>query len=476
MHRTAVKTTEDASAAIARAAARMSFDDLSPAVVDAAKRSILDTLGVAMGATGAASDDIAPVRELVKGWSTPAGVPALAFGWPLQTLDAVFWFGALAHCLDYDDLADVAVIHPSAAVVAAALPLAQAGRTIDGRSAIVAVALGQDLVVRIGLAGRRAISDYGWLHSLPSVFGAAIASAKLLELDEDAVRSTLGLALHQASGTMQAGAGAGSAYRAVRDGFVARAGALSAQLAWRGMPGDEDSLEGQFGLFPQFFGGDYDREVLLDGTGDELLGTTIGLKAWPCAGQTQLFLTALDELMTDPTVRREDVRRIAVIGSNELFRAQCEPRAARVAPGHSIDAKWSIPFLVGKFLCHGTVRVRDFLPAGLRDEEAIAIAERVECRLDPSLRGIREGFGPGVVELDLADGRTLRARADHAVGHPDKPLSWERIIAKFDECLAEAAVEVSPAARDEVVGAVTDLESVPDIRILADCLAQGAVG
>ena len=269
------------------------------------------------------------------------------------------------------------------------------------------------------------------------------------------MRSTLGLALHQASGTMQAGAGAGSAYRAVRDGFVARAGALSAQLAWRGMPGDEDSLEG---------------------TGDELLGTTIGLTAWPCAGQTQLFLTALDELMTDPTVRREDVRGIAVIGSNELFRAQCEPRAARVAPGHSIDAKWSIPFLVGKFLCHGTVRVRDFLPEGLRDEKAIAIAERVECRLDPSLRGIREGFGPGVVELELADGRTLRARADHAVGHPDKPLSWERIIAKFDECLAEAAVEVSPAARDEVVGAVTDLESVPDIRILADCLAQGAVG
>jgi 2-methylcitrate dehydratase PrpD len=181
------------------------------------------------------------------------------------------------------------------------------------------------------------------------------------------------------------------------------------------------------------------------------------------------------ELMTDPSVRAEDMRRITVVGSNDLFRAQCEPAAERVAPARSIDAKWSLPFLMGKFLSRGTLRIGDFSPDGLRDEQAIEIAKRVEWRVDSTLRGVRDGFGPGIVELDMADGRKLQARADHAFGHPDRPLSWEQLTAKFDDCLEVAAVEVSTEDRDEVVAAVADLESAADVGLLVDRLSRGVV-
>ena len=96
---------DDASAAIARAAAGLGFEQLAPAAVETAKRSILDTLGVCMAATGAAPE-IAPVRTVSQAAVAAGGVPALGYGWPLPKLDAVFWCGALSHALDFDDYAD----------------------------------------------------------------------------------------------------------------------------------------------------------------------------------------------------------------------------------------------------------------------------------------------------------------------------------------------------------------------------------
>ena len=184
---------EDASAAIARAAVQLRYEDLPLAAVATAKRSILDTLGVCMAATGAAPE-VAAVRSFTEAASTPIGVPALGFGWPLPTLEAVFWVGALSHALDYDDYADI--VHPSAPVVSAILPIAQSVPPVDGRTAIAAVALGQDVIIRIALALGRTVGDYGWLPSLPGAIGAALASSKVLGLGEEETRNAIGLALH----------------------------------------------------------------------------------------------------------------------------------------------------------------------------------------------------------------------------------------------------------------------------------------
>lgn len=463
---------QDASALIARAAANLRYEDLSLAVIDAAKRGILDTLGVCLAATGAAREDVDPVRALMEESASGTGIPAMGVGWPLTTRDAIFWMGALSHALDYDDYADI--VHPSAPAVSAALPLAQAAGAVDGRRTIVAVVLGQDLVIRIALALGKSVADYGWLPALPGTLGAALTSAKLLGLDEGQIRSSLGLALHRTAGTMQALAEVGSAYRGIREGFNAQSGAIAAQLAARGMRGDDGSFDGAFGLFNQYFQGDYDRDFFVAGLGTDLLGPKITFKPWPSAGHTHLFLTAVADLMADPANRPEDVRRVTVIGGSKILEQQCEPKAQRVAPPHSIDAKVSIPFLVGKMLRHGTVRLEDFSHHGLRDSEAIDIAQLVEWRRDPDFRRGDEGFGPGEVQLEMADGRTPRVRVDFGLGHPHRPLSWDQLVTKFHECLAASAVKIPAKDADQVVATVANLEATADVRVLMYKLTPAA--
>lgn len=445
-------SVEDAGVRLSRVAAEMQFEDLSPAAIAAAKGGILDTLGVCLAATGTASSYLTPVQKFLE--NAPAGnVPGLALGRRYNWSDAILWFGSLSHTLDFDDVAGYS--HPSAPAVCAALPVAH-DIEADGRRLILAVALGQDMVIRLAQSVRRPISEYGWLPSIPGVLGAAVTTAKLLGLDAAQTQNSLGLALHQTSGTMQAIARPGSAYRAIREGFNARAGALSAYLASAGMAGDDASLEGQYGYFHQFFGGDYDTEFL---GGPDLLGPITSFKPWPCAGHPQLFLTALPELVRSGQVRPDDIKKISIAGCSDLLPHQCQPLELRAAPAHSIDAKVSIPFLIGKMLRHGGLKIDDFSPEGLKDQAAIDLGMLVEWKLDASLERGANGYGLGIVEIEHSDGTRVHSEVEYPLGHPDNPLTWDQIVQKFHQCVESSGADLGDNA-SRIVRMVEDLENL----------------
>lgn len=458
----------DLSRFLAERAATMRYEDLSAVDIDAAKRSILDTLGVSLAATTTAPKAIDPTRAYMQACASAGPAPALTLGTRVHPLDAVFWLGAISHALDFDDVAGYC--HPSASVVAATLPLLGLERPSDGRELLVATALGQDLVIRIAQSLHRPVSDHGWLHSLPGIFGSAIAAANLLRLDAQQTRDCLGLALHQTAGTMQALARPGSDFRGIREGFSARAGVVAALLASKGLSGDPESMEGEYGLFHQFCNGEYNADFTRQAP---LLGSRITYKPWPCAGHPQLFLTALAELLARTPVAPEAIKAIRITGCSALLPHQCEPLAQRAAPPHGIDAKVSLPFLLGKVACHGTLSISDFTDEGLRDDAAIAVARRVQWALDPALARGANGYGVGVVEVELGDGRTLRHQTEHPLGHPENPLSWDDLVAKFRLCVEASASPVSGSAVDSAVGMIANLESLPDASVIVETLFKG---
>jgi 2-methylcitrate dehydratase PrpD len=458
----------DLSRFLSDRAAGMSHAELTAEDVDAAKRSILDTLGVSLAATTAAPKAIDPLRAYVQAYSAPGRAPCLTLGMRVQPLDAVFWLGGISHALDFDDVAGYC--HPSASVVAAVLPLLDPAAPTDGRHLLVATALGQDLVIRIAQSLRRPVSDHGWLHSLPGAFGAAIAAAKLLKLNAQQTRDCLGLTLHQTAGTMQALARPGSDYRGIREGFNARSGVVAALLASKGMAGDPESMEGQYGLFQQFCNGEYDADFARQ---QPLLASRITYKPWPCAGHPQLFLTVLAQLLAKTPVAPETIDEIRITGCSALLPHQCEPLAQRAAPTNGIDAKVSLPFLIGKIACHHTLTISDFTDEGLCDSAAIAVARRVKWQLDPSLERGVNGYGVGVVEVQLNDGRTLRHETEHPLGHPNNSLSWDALARKFRQCVAASASPVASAVVDEVVDMIANLESLRDASVINEALFKG---
>src|SRR5690349_3787965 len=78
------------------------YDKLPPDAVEAAKKTILDTLGVILAAGGMEP----AVRGVVEFAKESGGKPecsVLGFGGRIPAVMAAFVNGAMAHCLDYDD-------------------------------------------------------------------------------------------------------------------------------------------------------------------------------------------------------------------------------------------------------------------------------------------------------------------------------------------------------------------------------------
>ncbi|MCS5498255.1 MmgE/PrpD family protein [Cnuibacter physcomitrellae] len=460
--------SDDLGAFLAERAVATELSDIDPAAVEVARRAVIDTLGVSLAGLRGASDYIDPVRSFTSKHAAPGDVPALGLGRRIAPLDAVFWQGALAHSVYFDDLCGHS--HPSAPVVSAVLPLAYLTGPVSGERLLTAVALGEDLTVRVAESLDRPLASYGWLSSLPGVLAATLASAVVLGLDVAQTRNALGIALHKVSGTMQAIARPGSSYPAIRGSKDAKEGVISALLASEGLPGDPESFEGEFGLFSQFFRGEYDRDRARR---PEFLGSRIAVKPWPTAAYPQLFLTALQELVDEGRIRVGEIERITVKGHVDLLPQQCAPLADRAEPRRSIDAKTSIPFLIGKLLVRGTVGLGDFTPQGLRDAEAVELAYRVGWELDPSLLEDANDLGSVAVEVVHRDGTRASTTTKTALGYPEAPLSWDALVAKFRGCVDFSGVPLPPGSSDRLVTLVEELEDVDDARVVLETAFEG---
>src|SRR5690348_6356726 len=88
---------------IAEHASTLSFGALPPELVDLVKQIILDTLGVAIGASGLAPE-ARIVAEYVEAMGGHPESTVFGFGFKAPSPWAAFANGSLGHMLDYDDV------------------------------------------------------------------------------------------------------------------------------------------------------------------------------------------------------------------------------------------------------------------------------------------------------------------------------------------------------------------------------------
>lgn len=440
---------------VAQHIATAKFDRIPTAARHAAERSLLDAIGVMLGAT-TLGEDCGPFADLAQ--FAPGPCTVLGRTYNAQPLQAVLANGALAHALDYEDALDGAPVHPNAAVVPVAMALAQADRTISGADFIAAVTIGCDLVCRLGLALQRNPDEFGWYPPpILSTFGAAATASRLLKLDETATAHALALALAQATFSSEFKTYPDSSLRAVRDGFAAHAGLLAALLAQRGVRGHVTALEGKAGFFALFARGEWSAEAVTAGLGAKFYGEEVSYKPWPSCRGTHAFIEA--GLHLRPSIDSlQDIAAIEASGP-PLLKMLVEPVAQKQTPATAIDAKFSLPFCIGATLATGTVAMPTFFEQGRRDPETLALAKLVRFTPKPEL-GMKDAAS-GDLTIRLEDGRTLSHSIAQAWGSPASPLSDEELIAKFLDCAGYTSPPMSPASATRLTSNLLSMSSAP---------------
>lgn len=219
------------------------------AVTERARAHLLYNLACGM------TTDTLPVEQLLRrpagglGMSGEAGLVGHPGKVPAEF--AAFINGALIHSRAQDDSHFASQSHPGAAVIPAALALAER-EGASGDLLLTALVAGYEVTASVGepladalvARGFRAASVFGTL-------GAAAAAAVVLELDERAAGDAIAIAASFAAGLSETWI-AGSAEWPWQLGAAARSGITAAQLAQVGVHGATTALEGRVGLAGAF--------------------------------------------------------------------------------------------------------------------------------------------------------------------------------------------------------------------------------
>jgi 2-methylcitrate dehydratase PrpD len=143
------------------------------------------------------------------------------------------------------------VVHPSCAILPAALMAAEATRC-SGREFLTGVVAGYEVTERLAADFVPTIMARGF-HAGPvfSIFGAAVAVAKIMGLDAEQVHGALAQCVNLAAGNLEGGRSGG---RSVREGAAVRNALLAVGLARQGIPGGETVFEGEAGFYFAYAG------------------------------------------------------------------------------------------------------------------------------------------------------------------------------------------------------------------------------
>jgi 2-methylcitrate dehydratase PrpD len=143
------------------------------------------------------------------------------------------------------------VCHAGCAVLPAALVAAEATRC-SGREFLTAVAAGYEVMERLAADFVPTIMARGFhAGAVFSIFGAAVAVAKIMGLDADQVHGALAQCVNLAAGNLEGGRSGG---RSVREGAAVRNALLAVGLARQGIPGGETVFEGEAGFYFAYAG------------------------------------------------------------------------------------------------------------------------------------------------------------------------------------------------------------------------------
>jgi 2-methylcitrate dehydratase PrpD len=452
------------------------FEDLPQDVVEVTKKEVLDLLGVALA--GTASPGMKDIVDMVMDWGGKEESSVICRGRKVPAPMAAQANANVGHALDFDDVHDLAVMHPAVVTVSTCMAVAESLGGVNGRDFINTVAIGVDMICRLALAAwpgydpavpetrNKAFQSErvkaGWhFTTLMGYLASAGSAGKLLGLDEDRMVNAFGIAYHQCAGNHQ-GRDDGTHTKRLGPGFAARAGVASALMAQKGITGARNSLEGHMGLYKMFFQGGYDRETLIRDLGSHFEGVNVSFKPYPCCRGTHPSIDAMLGLVEEHRIRLEDVKEIRVFVDAGGHQMLSSPLEVKTRPRTPVDAQFSIPWGVATALAKGRVSMEHYTDAAIKSADILEAAGKIVVVLDHSL-DVADKIPSGKIEVETKGGQTYANRVDFPLGSPERQMTFDDCAGKFMNCASHGATGVSRERLERVIELTRQLEQMENV-------------
>ena len=453
----------DATYLFAKNFVNVHYEDLPRDVVEATKKEVLDLSGVAIA--GSPQPGVRELMEIVTTWGGREESSIFCSKQKVPAPNAGQVNATMVHARDYDDVHETAVMHPGVVTIPTALAAGELKGSLTGKEFITTVALGVDMICRLGLATRPGVSPIktGWhfttLYGYPT---AALTAGRILGLDEERLVNAFGIAYHQCSGNGQCVVD-GALTKRMGPGFSVRGGISAALMAGKGITGARNCLEGEMGLYKVYQHGEYDIHVLTDNLGKHFEGINVSIKPYPCCRGIHPSIDAALTVVTKHDIKPQDVREITISTGEANHSLLCTPFEQKVKPRNPVDAQFSIPWGVATAIAKRRVTMEDYTEAAIMNRDMLDLTSKIKAEVDSNLNK-PQGIEPARVRVVTRDGGVFSEQIHHPLGSPERPMSFDDCVKKFKDCALYPEKKLSDDQIDRLVSLIVELEQVEDIR------------
>lgn len=433
------------------------YSDLPHAAVDAAKRFVLDSLGVGLyGSNGPFADALVGAQRTF-GEAAECRILGRAGRYPAPS--AAMCNAYQIHNGEYDCVHEAAVVHPMAVLLGAVCAYIDreavlARRSVSGQELIAAVALGVDVAGHLGVACRSPLRFFR--PATVGAFAATSALGKLAGFDRASLSDAMGIVYAQLCGTMQPHT-EGSPLLAMQIGFNARNAIVALDMAAAGIPGLRDTLEGPFGFYANFEGENALAQVLQD-VGRVWRITEVAHKPFPSGRATHGIVEACLSLKRRHGFDARDVAHVE---------ARVPPLTLRLVGRHVMPqmevnyARLSGPYVAARALLNGSLSGDDFTAAARTDHQTLALGERINVVSDDNPDP--NALCPVTVVVTLNSGAVEQMTLATIYGHPSKPMARDAYLAKFRSNWRASREALAGEDCARAIALLETLEAVDDV-------------
>lgn len=390
------------------------YEDLPQAVRKEGIRTLVNTVGVAVGGSHHPTVDIA--LSALAPFFGPAQASVLGRSERLDILNAALINGISSHVLDFDDTHLGTIIHAGGPVMAAILALSEFSPT-RGTDFLNALVLGIEVACRVGAAVYPDHYDQGWhITGSAGVFGAAAASGKLIGLSERQMAWALGLAASQPVGLRES---FGSMNKSFNPGRAAQNGLTSALLAAKNYTSSDQMIEARRG-WANTLSTKQDYSQITDGLGHRYEAALNTYKPFACGIVVHPAIEAAIQLRNEYKISPDQIQEIQLRANPLVLEL-----AGNKTPQLGLQGKFSIYHALAVAMVEGGGGEKQFSDRAVGDPVVLQVRGRVSPVADPSIQPEQADLA-----ILLKDGRKLHKFIKQVVGSVEVPMSDSALEAK----------------------------------------------
>ena len=429
------------------------WDAIPKSVREHAKLVLLDTLGVILA--GSVQPEVAGVRARL---TATGGRGATIYAPGSPTSDprtAAFLNGLAGRSIELCEGHRFVACQGAVQALPTALACAEWLQR-SGRETLAGLIFGYEVAARLG-AGLTA-RPLAHQNGQAPLLGAVGAGARVRGLNGEQTSLALRLGVILVLTPAYTNAVAGATALNVAGGMSGFAGTLAPELALAGVTAQPNAIEEAFG---QLVGDGFRSEAVTEELGERWEITRNYFRLRACCNPIYSALDALEEILTEHTLRPENIARVDV----ETYRFAANMREPD--PINYFAAKYSLPHAAAALIVLGNAGYHAFTDEAVADPAIAAIRRRVAVCEDPALNANVPRLKPARVTVTLTDGRQITRLRESARGDFQEPYREDEVRAKFREL---AGVVLSPGAVTRVEELVERLDKLPRLSDLVVAL------